>query len=122
MFSSGGIDNIFYTFGGYWSGVGERDDVANWIDNPYLNINEYVSSVKPRRVPHKMFTFVSTRPHDCLAFTATPSYDGTLDPGQCFSQGDLSSTEAVLEGNDGLILTNAPAASDDSAFNVSTHV
>jgi hypothetical protein len=72
----GQYDNVMYSFGGQYSGDGDKSNISNWIDNPDLvsNYDEYHFSTDPRREAHKMYSHVSTR-GSCAAIPQKPASD-----------------------------------------------
>ena len=73
---------ITLQFGGDWTGAGDRSSVSTWQNNPDLNGN---ISNDSRRVPHKMWSHVSTR-GSCVAIsnslqpTPQPTHNPTTPP------------------------------------------
>jgi len=81
---SGGDNNIYYSFGGSWSGSGSKTDINNWIEEPVLtaNANGARTSVNPKRCSNKMYNHVASPTRStCTAISVTQGPTPAPTPG-----------------------------------------
>jgi hypothetical protein len=68
------LDEILYSLGGYWNGMGSINDINSWVDSPFHN-----PSTNPRQIAYNSFKSINDRMDDCLAVPMTTSLRGGLN-------------------------------------------
>jgi hypothetical protein len=71
------LDEILYSLGGYWNGMGSINGINSWIDSPF-----HIPTTNPRQIAYNTFKSINDRLDDCLAVPMTTSLRGGLNTGE----------------------------------------